>query len=372
MTARWGRLRIAVVGAGRIGQVHARALAGRVPGARLACVVDSDRARAARVAADHDVPHAHELAAVLGDRAVNALVIATPADTHVALIHAAAAAGVPMLCEKPLAHDLAGAIGAVAAAQASATLLQVGYQRRFDRHYAELRQRLSSGEIGRLRGYSSVMRDEAPPPPERLRGERLLLDAASHDFDCARWLLGEIKEVAAFGRALDAAQGAAPGAVPRATRDASGGTTRVEYDHVITVLRTTGGVLGTVETSRRSGYGFECRTEVLGDDGALATDGTPLHGVEQRRAGTTRRALPRDFEARFADAYVAQLTAFADSIRTDSPPRVSGADGIAALRIALAAEESLRAGGAPVSLGSPGDAAPQPHLLSAAAAEAGE
>lgn len=327
-------LGIAIAGCGRIGMVHARLLAGRVPGARLTRVLDDDPLRAADVGARLGVAHGSELDALLDDNAVDAVVIATPPASHAQLVERIAASGRPILCEKPLAHDLADARAAADAAAREGVPLQVGYHRRFDADYAAARELLAAGGLGRVRAFVSSMRDERPPPPARLRGERLLLDAASHDFDCVRWLLGEIVEVASFGR-----------------RDHDGPCDEVgEFDHVVTVARTADGALGTIETSRIAGYGFDCRTELIGSDGTVRIDRPHIDAVERRGPGVARRLLPRDFHARFAAAYGAQLECFVRVARGEQEPPVDGDDGVAAVRAALAAEISLQSGGTPVPL----------------------
>ncbi len=228
--------------------------------------------------AQFGVAHGCQLDELLDDDAVAAVVIATPPASRARLVERVAAAGQPILCEKPLARDLGDALDAADAAARAGVPLQVGYPRRFDADFSAARELLAAGGLGRVRAFVSSMRDEQPPPPARLRGERLLLDAASRDFDCVRWLLGEIVEVASFGR-----------------RDHDGSCDELgTFDHVVTVARTADGALGTIETSRIAGYGFDCRTELISSDGTVRIDRPHLDAVERRGPGVASHRLPRD------------------------------------------------------------------------------
>lgn len=322
-------LRIAVVGLGRMGVVHARNLSGRVTRARLSRVSDVDATLARRVGEELGVPWCVEAEQLAGDRGVDAVVIATPPASHAALIVQAAYAGLPVLCEKPLAYELGEGLAAVEAADRAGVQLQVGFHRRFDRDYGVARAYVEAGDLGTIQTFLSSMRDMRPPPEPVLRRERLLHDATSHDLDIARWLVGEVVDVTAFGTRLSAPVYAEIG----------------EYDNVVTVLRFAGGGLGVIDNGRAAAYGFECRTEVVGSRATLRIGDPRVSHVERLTPTGSRHDLTPTFLERFSSAYVAELEAFASAIQRGEDVRVTGQDGLAALRLSLAAERSLRAGG---------------------------
>jgi predicted dehydrogenase len=250
-------VRIGLAGLGTIGRVHAHNLRGRVPGARLARVVDAVE-EALAVAAG--IPASTAYGDLLADPRVDAVLIATPPSTHAEMVRQAAAAGKHVFCEKPLALDIGDAEAALTAVERTGVLLQLGFHRRFDRDFADARARIARGELGEVRTFFGSMRDMRPPPVDALRSreQTLLHDTACHDFDAARWLVGEIDEVMTRGAALASPEIADAG----------------EVDHAVTLLRFAGGALGIIENSLASGYGFDCRCEVTGSEATLRVDPT--------------------------------------------------------------------------------------------------
>jgi predicted dehydrogenase len=323
-------VQVGVVGLGTIGRVHATNLAGRIPNARLAWVVDHSGSVLATAREVFGVPASDSYDELLDDDRVAAVVIATPPSTHPGLIERAAAAGKHVFCEKPLALDIAQAERALAAVRRSGVLLQLGFHRRFDRDFAEAKSRLARGELGEVRTFFDSMRDMLPPPIEALRsGEQTLLhDTTCHDLDAARWLVGEIDEVTARGAALASPEIGELGQV----------------DHVIVLLRFESGALGVVENSLASGYGFDCRCEITGSEGTLRIDRPHLSAVECLSAGRSGFRLTSTFLQRFADAYPRELEAFAAAVAGTGRVEVGGADGLAAVVLAHAAERSLEQG----------------------------
>jgi predicted dehydrogenase len=291
-------------------------------------VADADRRAARRLGEALDVPHGGDVEALLADGSVDGVVIATPPPSHPELIGRVAGAARAAFCEKPVGHDLGSAVAAVDAARAAGVQLQIGFHRRFDSDYAVAQRRIAAGELGEIRAFATAMRDEHAPPDAALRRERLLFEATSHDFDCIRWLLGEVVELTAFGTRATSPTYAEVG----------------EYEHVVIVARCADGALGTIETSRVAGYGFDCRTEIVGSRATLRIDRSHVHAVEQRTPGRAQRELPRTFHDRFAGAYATELEEFVAAVRDGRRPSVEGEDGLAAMRLALAAEHSLRAG----------------------------
>jgi myo-inositol 2-dehydrogenase/D-chiro-inositol 1-dehydrogenase len=330
------RLKVALLGAGRLGSAHASLLAA-LPSARLVVVADPR-------------PDARALGEALGARTsadareaieapdVDAVVIVTPTDTHAGLIERAARAGKPIFCEKPVALDVASTERALGTARACGVPLQIGFQRRFDPGYAEARRRIGAGELGRLQLFRAVSHDPYPPPAPYIPScGGQFLDMTIHDIDLARFLMGEeVVAVSGWGAALGA----------QAPDFAACG----DWDTTVLNLRFASGALGSISNSRQSGYGYDIQTEVLGEKGTVKVGyerHTPLTLYDP--AGVHHDYVPY-FPQRFERAYAAELAAFVDGVRSGRPLSPTGEDGLAALRVALAATESARRGGEPVAV----------------------
>lgn len=318
----------ALFGAGRIGRIHAANVAAHAS-ARLAYVVDVDAAAAGRIAAATGASVA-DAARALSDPAVDALLIASPTDTHAALIESGAKAGKAMLCEKPVDLDVGRARAAVAAAERAGVPLAIGFNRRYDPSFRRIRDGIDAGEIGAVESVLIVSRDPSPPPVSYVKHSGgLFRDMAIHDLDMARWLLGEEPvEVTAHGSCLvDPAIGAAG-----------------DIDTAAITLRTAGGRIAQIANSRRAAFGYDQRIEVCGALGMLAAGNRRSTSVEHATAAGYRRdpALPFFLE-RYADAYRLELDAFLRRLHGEPADIVSGADGVRALEIADACDRSLRA-----------------------------
>ena len=317
----------ALFGAGRIGRIHAANIQSHTA-ARLKYVVDVDAEAAARIAATTGAAPA-EAKAVLTDAAVDALVIASPTDTHADLIEAGAAAGKAILCEKPVDLDARRARECVQTAERAGILLAIGFNRRFDPSFRRLRQGIDDGEIGEVETVLIVSRDPAPPPVSYVvRSGGLFRDMSIHDLDMARWLLGEEPiEVTAHGSCL----------VEPAIGKAG------DIDTAAVTLRTRGGRIAQIANSRRAAYGYDQRIEVCGARGMLAAGNHRATSVEHASAQGYRcdPALPFFLE-RYADAYRLELDAFLRRLHGEAADIASGADGVRALEIADACERSMR------------------------------
>lgn len=321
-------LRIALIGAGRIGASHARRLAA-VAGCRLVAVVDRSHERAAQVAAAVGAVASSDAGAVFADGSIDAVVIATQAPTHADLAVAAAEAGKPFFLEKPLAHDLAGGARVAEAVRLHGTPGQIGFQRRYDPAYVEAKRRIDAGELGRLEGFRGVGRDPYPPPLEYLLSSGdLLVDMGIHDLDSARFLVGEVEQVHAIGGAL---------AVPELAEKGL-------FDTAVATLEFENGAVGTLEVALRTAYGYEIRAEVLGERGRLhiETNRRPDLAIYDERGGNFER--PRGFEERFAEAFRAEFEAFVTNLRSGAPLSPAPDDALLSLRLAFAAQHSLRTG----------------------------
>jgi myo-inositol 2-dehydrogenase / D-chiro-inositol 1-dehydrogenase len=317
---------LALFGAGRIGQIHA-ANAAAHPSLRLTYVVDPVAAPAERLAARFGAAVVSAETA-LADPEVAGVIVASATDTHLDYCLAAAKAGKAIFCEKPLDLDLARA-SAAAQRLASARLL-VGFNRRFDPNFQALKAALDAGQVGALETLNIVSHDPAPPPIDYVKvSGGLFRDMAIHDFDTARWLLGEpVSEVFAKGACLiDPAIGAAG-----------------DIDTAKTLLRTASGRLALISNSRRSGYGYDQRIEAFGAGGMVrAGNVTESEGARWTEAGAQSPPFRNFFLDRYADAYRAEMAHFA-GVLAGAAPAVTYADGLAALALAEAAAQSARTG----------------------------
>lgn len=321
MSARVG---IGLAGLGRMGRIHLHNLAARCGSAQLAAVYDAEPGRAAAVAAQLGVPAAATFEELL-ERS-DAVAIATSTGSHAALTVAAARAGRPVFCEKPLSLDRAETVAAIEAVEAADVALQVGFHRRFDPDWAGAAARIHAGELGEVTFFRTSLRDMTPPDPSFLAGSGgFFVDVTVHDLDVARWLVGEVVEVTAHGAANDPAFAALG-----------------DIDTAVVVLRFASGALGAIDNSRSARYGYECSTEVVGTAATVRVEAP--HTVEWRTPGQAAHSLPRDFEERYPLAYVAELDAFAACVRDGAAPRVTGRDALAAFDLAVAADESWRSG----------------------------
>ncbi len=324
-------LPVGVLGLGRMGQIHAHHLAS-LPEARLVAVASRRPEAAQEIAALYNARSYARYNDFFADRELRAVVIASATHEHAAHIKAAAAAGLAIFCEKPIALRLEETDEALQAVDRAGVPLQVGFMRRFDPAFVEAKRRIESGAIGRPLTFKAVSRDPQLPTAEAeeslVRGN-LFIDLGVHDFDMARWLMGqEIRQVHAVGGAL----------VYRRLAETGG------VDNGLVSLVFADGSLAGVELSRNAAYGYDVRTEVLGSEGALIIGGlqrTPLSVLT--RAGVTHDVFPW-FPERFAEAYLAEIKHFVRCVRAGEFPSPDGRDDRAALQIALAATESLQTG----------------------------
>jgi myo-inositol 2-dehydrogenase/D-chiro-inositol 1-dehydrogenase len=321
---------IAVLGCGRIGRMHARVLA-RHPGAQLVSVYDVIPDTAAETSRELGVRSAASVEEVLGDPAIAAVLIATPTHTHVELIIGAARAGKAVLCEKPIDLDMARVLECETAIRGLRCTVMIGFNRRFDPSFRALRERVQAGEIGRVEQVIITSRDPSPPPATYVATSGgLFRDMTIHDFDMARYLVGDIAEVHAVGAVLiDPAIGEAG-----------------DIDSAMITLRSRSGALVHINNSRRCAYGYDQRLEVFGSGGMLLAGNRHATTVQSFGSASTGAAdvvLPF-FVERYAEAYSAEVTHFLDCVSSGATPMTSFADGVEALRIADAAQQSLHSG----------------------------
>jgi myo-inositol 2-dehydrogenase / D-chiro-inositol 1-dehydrogenase len=324
-----GQIDVAVLGAGRMGQTHIRTLAG-IPNVRVIVVADPDLEAAERgraiVRAERAIASPEE--AILDPR-VEAVVIVTPTNTHASLIEAAVRAGKAVWSEKPIALNLTETQRVVELVQRTGIPVQLGFMRRFDPGYVMAKERIESDSLGRLETFRALSRDTFPPPLEFLKTSGgLFLDMAVHDLDLARFLVGEVEEVQAWGSVL----------IDERFAQAD------DIDTAVTMLKFQNGVLGVVETSRRSAWGYDIRTEVAGSTGKVVVEApqkTPM--VHSREFGFAADHY-ENFPDRFEVAFRRELEAFFGALADGRAPTPGPTDALETLRLAVAVTRSWREG----------------------------
>ncbi|MGH8177764.1 MAG: inositol 2-dehydrogenase [Steroidobacter sp.] len=325
--------RFLLIGAGRIGRIHAENIA-RSSRAALIAVADADAKAAAELAARWSC-RTVSLDEALAASDVDAVLIASSTDTHADWIERCAAAGKPVFCEKPLDLDIARATACLRKAEQARIALYLGFNRRYDPSFARLKREIDAGAIGRIETLHITSRDPAAPPVDYIRRSGgLFRDMMIHDLDMARWLLGaEPVEVFARGSAVDPAIGAAG-----------------DVDTAMVMLRTADGRLCQIANSRRCTFGYDQRIEVFGSNGMVRADNHTATSVTfaGKDGFTTEPALPFFLE-RYADAYRLELEDFITALANKPVQLATGEDGRRALMLADAAQRSLTSG-APVAV----------------------
>ncbi len=326
------KLAVGVVGLGRMGMCHAENLRWRIPEAKLVAIAAPHLENARRRAAELEIEDAYpSLEALLERKELDAVVIASPTRFHAVGVHAAAAAGKHVFCEKPPALTLADADAAIAVARRKGVAFQVALNRRFDPAFVAAYERVTAGAIGKPILFRSLSRDRESPPLNFYKGGAgpIFVDMGMHDFDAARWLMSdEVSEVHAYGAALVSRDAAQFG----------------DFDTAVANLRFAGGALGQVEALRQSVYGYDIRAEVVGTEGTVQIGDLRQTGITVlKRDGIRHDAVP-GFIERYQDAYLNELRSFVQCVQAGLPVRVTGEDARSALAIALAADRSQREG----------------------------
>ena len=324
---------MAVVGVGRMGLTHAENLHSRIRGARLVAVSTSSAARADEARRCCGAVSVYDdLGGMLAKETLDAVVIASSTSAHVSNVEDCAAAGLHILCEKPLGLSFEDCDRAAGAARAAGVRLMVGHTRRFDAAYIEAKRVIETGGIGKPVLYRSLSGDMNPPPVSfadlKVSGG-LILDSMYHDIYLGRWLLGdEVTRVYGEGGALIDEAIATVG----------------DIDNAVVSVRFAGGAMGSLSASRTTRYGHDLRGEVIGDEGAVQIGRlrrTPLRVLD--RNGAHHDAVHTTPE-RMGDAFVTMLQAFVESVIDDTEPPVTSADARATLAVALAGRRSIQTG----------------------------
>jgi inositol 2-dehydrogenase len=334
MTAspRKGRLAVGLIGLGRLGRVYARDLSSRIAETRLVAVADPVGSLAEEVAAEFDVPHHYDdPTALIDDKTVDALVIVSPTHTHRELAIAAASTRKPTFCEKPPALSLDEVAAMQDAIERSGMFFQMGFMRRFDAGYAAAKAHIDAGRIGAPLVFKSTSRDPFRPSLEYANPKSsggMLIDMGIHDFDLARWFMGEVRTVSTVGATIAYPELATVG----------------DIDNAVASLTFTSGKLGVVDLSRSGIYGYDISTEILGLEGTVRIGylrETPVMVL-------TKNSVAHDtvpyFMERFRDAYTTQLQNFAQNVLQERPAPITVVDGLEALRIGVAATRAQETG----------------------------
>ncbi|MEM7343161.1 MAG: inositol 2-dehydrogenase [Chloroflexota bacterium] len=324
------KINIGLIGAGRIGRVHAENLAYRLPETNLVAVSDVFLEGAEKCAADFQIPEAHQdHRAILDNPDIDAVIICSSTDTHTQFICEAAEAGKHILCEKPIAHDLQEIDKALETVERCGVKLQIGFNRRFDPNFRAVQEMVAAGNIGTPHTLHIISRDPAPPPISYIKvSGGIFLDMTIHDFDMARYLIGsEVTEIyVAGGVMVDPAIGEAG-----------------DLDTAIVTLQFENGTIGMIDNSRQAVYGYDQRVEVFGSEGSVKTSNdTPHKAVYSNNEGIHSAKPLYFFLERYTASYVAEMREFIEAIQQDTPVPVDGMDGKIPVIMGLAAWKSYK------------------------------
>ncbi len=332
MTAARRRLNIGLIGLGRLGRVYARDLATRIPETRLPAVADVSPGLAAQIAEEFDVAEAYpDPREMIASPNVDAVVIVSPTHTHKDLAIAALERGKPVFCEKPLALSLAECREVQDAVTRHNGFFQMGFMRRFDPGYVAGKKQVDEGRIGTPCVFKATSRDPYRPSLEYANPASsggILVDMGIHDFDLARWFMGEVATVSAIGGTLAYPELATIG----------------DIDNAIATLVFANGRLGVIDLTRNGFYGYDISTELLGTAGTVRIGYIRETPILMMTKNTIAHDTVPYFMERFERAYTLQLQNFAQNVLADREPPVKVSDGIEALRVALAATEACRTG----------------------------
>jgi predicted dehydrogenase len=323
------KLGVGVLGVGEMGKRHAENLRRLVPEARLIAVADVAAQRARQVAEELEIEHSYRSLEEMALRKdIDAILIATPDKFHAAGIRIAAAAGKNILCEKPIATTLDDAHGALREVSRARVRLQIGFMRRYDPAYVAAAKRIEAGEIGTPVIFKSVGRDKDEPPLAAYQSNvngMLFYNNTIHDFDLARWLMrDEVSEVQAYTSTTIRPEVATFG-------DVVASVVNLKYVH---------GAIGNIESYVQAVYAYDVRTEIVGSKGSIFVGSLQKTPATFLNTHGSNEILADHFLSRFADAYLAEVRDFVHTILTDREPRVTGGEGLRALEIAVAAENS--------------------------------
>jgi myo-inositol 2-dehydrogenase/D-chiro-inositol 1-dehydrogenase len=326
-------INIGIIGAGRIGKIHAENIAYFMPNAKLVAIADLNMTPAIETWA-RNLGVAKVLkdpAALIADKDIGAVLICSSTDTHADFVVKAAQAGKHIFCEKPVDLTVAKVRAALEAVKKANVKLQVGFNRRFDHNFKRVRELVESGAVGTPQIIKITSRDPAPPPASYVAvSGGIFLDMMIHDFDMARYQAGsDVVEVYATGAVL----------VDKAIGEAG------DVDTALVSLRFANGAIGVIDNSRKAVYGYDQRVEVFGSKGsASAENDTPSTVRLSNESGVVGDKPLYFFLERYKEAFISEMRAFLEAVSEGRPCPVTGEDGLQDLLVGLAATKSLREG----------------------------
>jgi myo-inositol 2-dehydrogenase/D-chiro-inositol 1-dehydrogenase len=322
-------IHVGVIGAGRIGKIHAGNLATRIQGVELTAVADTNLDSAKDLALKLNVIDVYsDYHKILEDKKIDAVAICSSTDTHAKILIEAANFGKHIFCEKPIDHNLAKIDEALLAVRKSGVKCQIGFNRRFDPNFKKVKEMVKEGKIGELHMLRITSRDPAPPPAEYVKiSGGMFLDMTIHDFDMARYLSdSEVSEVYAAGAVLVDSEIGKAG----------------DIDTAIITLKFENGAIGTIENSRKAVYGYDQRVEVFGSGGMIAVSNNyPDSHVYSNEDGVCSSKPLYFFLERYADSFTEEMRQFIEAIQLGKDTPVTALDGRKPVIIAMAAKKSL-------------------------------
>lgn len=322
------KLKIGIIGAGRIGKVHTETIAQSISDADVEAIADIRIAEAEKLASRFRIPFfTDNYKDILSNPDINAVLICSPTNTHAEYIVESARAGKHIFCEKPVDLDLATIKNAIKATEKSGVKLMVGFNRRFDSNFMKIKQMVVEGKIGEPHILKITSRDPAPPPAEYIAvSGGMFLDMTIHDFDMARFIVGdEVEEVfVSAGVMVDKKIGELG-----------------DVDTALITLRFKNGAMGVIDNSRKAVYGYDQRIEIFGSKGMIKVDNNAPDNHNYYNQNGVHASLPLNFFMdRYIEAYSREIKEFCRAVIEDKPVSVNGRDGLLSVAVGLAVKKS--------------------------------
>ena len=323
------KLNVGIIGAGRIGQVHAKSITYHIPQAKIVAISDIYYEGAKKVAESLGIPNAYEdYHEILNNPEIDAVLICSSTDTHADIAVEAAEAGKHIFCEKPVDLTVAKIKKVIAAVEKAGVKLQIGFNRRYDHSFAEIKRLANDGKLGKLQTIKITSRDPEPPSIDYVKvSGGIFLDMTVHDFDMARFIGGEVEEVYANAAVT----------VDEAIGEAG------DVDTALIALKFKNGAIGVIDNCRKACYGYDQRLEVFGTGGqASAANDTPTNVSYINENGNMTDKPLYFFLERYMQSFTDEMTEFINAVQNDEQTKTTVNDGLEALRLGLAAKLSVK------------------------------